>query len=38
MDSGVVVAWFGLLLGLSGSGFLIAAVIRFVGTVRGGLR
>lgn len=38
MDSGVVAAWFGLLLGLSGSGFLIAAVIRFVGTVRGGLR
>lgn len=39
MDSGdLMVAWLGLLLGLSGSGFIFAAVIRFVGSVRGGLR
>lgn len=34
----VVVAWFGLLLGLTGIGAIYAVVVRMVTTGRGGLR
>jgi hypothetical protein len=34
----VAVAWFGLLLGLSGVGFVLTFFIRFLSGARGGLR
>lgn len=34
----VAVAWFGLLLGLAGLGFVLTFVLRFLSGARGGLR
>lgn len=36
--AGVTVAWFGLLFGLTGGGAIIAVVVKFVRSARGGLR
>lgn len=38
MNGDVVAAWLGLLLGMTGIGAVLAFVLRFLSTSRGGLR